>query len=412
VCDFEKCLGKKCDLGFELASNRTEGSCCPPCVPKDVCVYNNTEYKVGEVLTHECVTVTCHKTNGLFQIMENITECGSQDCDPGFKYEIKAGECCGECTQVACVYDAPNNTRQTLKIGEVHSYKCENVTCREVNGSLMTDRSSEKCSYSSQSDCDPGFKYEQNEGECCGSCTPDTCVYETLDNTTHSLKIGDVRSYKCENVTCREVNGLPMTDRSSEKCSYLSQSDCDPCFDYVKQEDECCGLCQQKCCVYNAPDKTKHFLQDREAYKFQCTTGTCNKVNGSFVIMESIEKCPDFNPEDCIPETIQFDIDGCCRKCEPKNCAIVKNVTRLHVNDCTSIEDVEVTSCTGHCGSKSMYSMDMNNMMHNCSCCQEENYSTLPVKLKCANSSEILHHYMHIDSCYCQPLKCNGTSIG
>ncbi|XP_039550216.1 intestinal mucin-like protein [Pimephales promelas] len=203
-----------------------------------------------------------------------------------------------------------------------------------------------------------------------------------------------------------------MTDRSSEKCSYLSQSDCDPCFDYVKQEDECCGLCQQKCCVYNAPDKTKHFLQDREAYKFQCTTGTCNKVNGSFVIMESIEKCPDFNPEDCIPETIQFDIDGCCRKCEPKNCAIVKNVTRLHVNDCTSIEDVEVTSCTGHCGSKSMYSMDMNNMMHNCSCCQEENYSTLPVKLKCANSSEILHHYMHIDSCYCQPLKCNGTSIG
>ncbi|XDV53262.1 hypothetical protein PO909_021817 [Leuciscus waleckii] len=138
VCDFEKCLGKKCDLGYELASNTSEGSCCPPCVPKDVCVYNNTEYEIGEV----------------------------------------------------------------------HSYKCENVTCREINGSLVTEKSIRECPYLSSLNCGPG--------------------------------------------------------------------------------------------------------------------------------------------------TIQFDSDGCCEICEPSNCVLEKNLTLLHVSDCVSINKVEVTSCTGHCGTKSM----------------------------------------------------------
>uniref|UniRef100_A0A673MKV1 CTCK domain-containing protein n=1 Tax=Sinocyclocheilus rhinocerous TaxID=307959 RepID=A0A673MKV1_9TELE len=83
-----------------------------------------------------------------------------------------------------------------------------------------------------------------------------------------------------------------------------------------------------------------------------------------------------------------------------------KNVTRLRVDNCTSIEDVEVTSCTGHCDTKSMYSMNTKNiMMHNCSCCQEEKFSQRQVMLKCANSSEILHDYIYVESCRCTPTK-------
>ncbi|XP_048010437.1 intestinal mucin-like protein [Megalobrama amblycephala] len=473
VCDLNLCLQKKCDLGFELASNKTEGSCCPLCVPKDVCVYKNTEYKVGEVYSYKCETVTCHKMNGSFMIKKNITECSSHNCSPGFEYVKKEGECCGSCTQVACIYDAPNNTRQTLKVGEVQSYTCEtvtcreingsfmtdrssekcsylsssdckpgfeyvkkgaccgecrqvdciydapnntrqtlkvgevqsytceNVTCREINGSLMTDRSSEKCSYLSSSDCSPGFKYMKKEGACCGSCTQVACIYDAPNNTRQTLKVGEVHSYKCENVTCREINGSFMTDRSSEKCTYLSSSDCKPCFEYVKQEGECCGSCQQKCCIYDAPDKTTHNLQDREAYNFKCTTGTCNKVNGSFVIVESIKKCPEFKPEDCVPDTIELDIDGCCNTCKPRNCILEKNHTILHVDGCTSIENVEVTSCTGHCDSRSMYSMDMNNMTHSCFCCQEDQFSNRNVTLKCANGSEKFYNYMYIETCKC-----------
>ncbi|XP_048013931.1 mucin-2-like [Megalobrama amblycephala] len=95
--------------------------------------------------------------------------------------------------------------------------------------------------------------------------------------------------------------------------------------------------------------------------------------------------------------TIQFDIDGCCRICEPSNCALEKDITRLHFNGCISIEDVEVTSCTGHCDSRSMYSMDMNDMTHSCFCCQEDQFSNRNVTLKCANGSEIPHDYKYRD---------------
>ncbi len=52
------------------------------------------------------------------------------------------------------------------------------------------------------------------------------------------------------------------------------------------------------------------------------------------------------------------------------------------------------------------YSMEKNIMMHNCSCCQEEKFSQRQVMLKCANSSEILHNYIYVESCRCTPTKC------
>ncbi|CAM4734140.1 unnamed protein product [Leuciscus chuanchicus] len=99
----------------------------------------------------------------------------------------------------------------------------------------------------------------------------------------------------------------------------------------------------------------------------------------------------------------------CCpeiRCGEHSNCVLMKNVTRLHVNNCTSIEYVEVTSCTGHCDTKSMYSMEKNIMMHSCSCCREETLKNQTVTLKCANSNEIPHNYTYVESCTCTPTEC------
>jgi len=39
---------------------------------------------------------------------------------------------------------------------------------------------------------------------------------------------------------------------------------------------------------------------------------------------------------------------------EPTNCVLGKNVTHLRFDNCTSIDNVEVTSCTGQCDSKSL----------------------------------------------------------
>uniref|UniRef100_A0A673MKU4 CTCK domain-containing protein n=2 Tax=Sinocyclocheilus rhinocerous TaxID=307959 RepID=A0A673MKU4_9TELE len=86
----------------------------------------------------------------------------------------------------------------------------------------------------------------------------------------------------------------------------------------------------------------------------------------------------------------------------------VTNTTDVTVNDCKSIHPIEVTSCSGHCDTESMYSMGANIMMHSCSCCQEMKTSIKKVQLKCSDDSVIDHNYVYIESCKCTPVTCEN----
>ncbi|KAL1247256.1 hypothetical protein QQF64_022632 [Cirrhinus molitorella] len=219
-----------------------------------------------------------------------------------------------------------------------------------------------------------GSEYVKQKGECCGTCVPNMCTY-TADNTTYHLQVGQILGDKCENVTCRKDNGS-FVIKKTKPCSSSSLS---------------CG-------------------SDREGYKFKCTTATCREINGMFLMTESIKKCPELNPDDCEPGTLTLDVDGCCQICKSRNCVLQKNITHLHVDGCTSIEPVEVTSCTGHCDSKSMYSMDTKSMMHSCFCCHEEKTNHRNVTLNCADNSKIVRDYVYIESCVCNECVDKNTS--
>ncbi|RXN22548.1 mucin-2-like isoform X6 [Labeo rohita] len=142
-CDTSLC-SRKCDVGYELAEEIPDDGCCAPCVPKDVCVYNNTEYKVGEVV----------------------------------------------------------------------NYKCENITCRDINGVFVTEKNTPKCPYFNPDDCEPGTEKSDAEG-CCKTCEPKACT--VLKNTTH------VEANDCKSVHPIEVTSC--SGRCSTQSMYSMEKD-------------------------------------------------------------------------------------------------------------------------------------------------------------------------------------------
>uniref|UniRef100_A0A8C2HZH2 Mucin-2 n=1 Tax=Cyprinus carpio TaxID=7962 RepID=A0A8C2HZH2_CYPCA len=151
-------------------------------------------------------------------------------------------------------------------------------------------------------------------------------------------------------------------------------------FEYVKKEGECCGSCRQVACIYDAPDKTRHVLKVKVHLK--------NILKLFFIVSVHLLLCSSvfmFQSSFCLGwKRVQFQM----------------HESVLHSSDWWFFF-----------GNPCRYSMEKNIMMHNCSCCQEEKFSHQQVTLKCANSSEILHDYIYVESCRCTPTKCEENTI-
>ncbi|XP_056307686.1 intestinal mucin-like protein [Danio aesculapii] len=415
ICKPMKCPNVppvNCTEPFMLV-NVTDPSepCCrrQVCKPKELCAFNNTECKPGtKIHVEPCVECNCawDPWTELYQMNCYPEMCPDDECLEGFEYVKQDGECCGTCKLISCIYYREDNTKHILYDGDVKNFTCETVSCHEINGSFLIEKSKTVCPYSSTHVCEYGFKYVTKDGGCCGTCEPVACIYHSPDNTIHILKDEEKFEYECQTVTCNQVNGSFELNITSTECIQSSEA-CVSGFQYVKKDGECCGSCVQVACIYDAPDKTTHVLQEGLRYNFTCMNVTCLKRNDVFTIKESYKKCPSFNQDNCVEGTKRFDEDGCCPICETRNCAPVKNVTRLKVNNCSSTEDVEITSCAGHCDSKSMYSMWTNrNMTNSCSCCQAEKTSIREVTLMCEGDLQISQIYTYIETCTCTPVMC------
>ncbi|KAM7423466.1 hypothetical protein PAMA_000019 [Pampus argenteus] len=155
--------------------------------------------------------------------------------------------------------------------------------------------------------------------------------------------------------------------------------------------------------------------------------------------------CPTQPPLSCDQEgqVKVTDIDGCCQKekcecdvnrcpdvlscpagytlntimgvcCHKYTCGIPKHqpchvsTTSVYLESqgCQSKDLVNVTSCSGACGTNTFFSTKTSSLQHTCSCCQELATSMRQTQLFCPNNTEITYTYMHINACGCLKTEC------
>uniref|UniRef100_A0AAZ3PKS5 Uncharacterized protein n=2 Tax=Oncorhynchus tshawytscha TaxID=74940 RepID=A0AAZ3PKS5_ONCTS len=266
-------------------------------------------------------------------------------------------------------------------------------------------------------DCQPGWEaiISTSISSCCPeyTCVPKgVCVYNNIEYQPGA----EVPEGTCENCICSSIMD-PSTKLNNIVCTNIScDTTCSQGFQYQAIPGQCCGKCVQTSCVVTMPDKTKHTIQVNETWSppgDKCVKYTCEKTGGQYIPGEVKTVCPAFSPENCVPGTEKTDANGCCKTCTERSnvCEMKYTTTSIVISGCATAEPVEINSCSGNCGTSSMYSAEANTMMHYCSCCQEATTSQKEVELMCPDGSKVKHSYIHVESCGCHVTDCDaGTT--
>ncbi|KAM4845228.1 mucin-5B [Thomomys bottae] len=182
VCNTTTCTQRppECGPGQELIRVQEEGGCCPSftCKPK-LCEYNGTVYGVGASFPAviPCHTCTCLLEDTLAPTVQCKEEACTTACPQGFKSARKAGQCCGECVQAACLTPegGPVQPHQTWVDSRVNN--CTEYRCEEKSGVYVLTPQPTHCP--DVSSC-RGVLRKKN---CCYSCEEDNAC-QVHSNTT------------------------------------------------------------------------------------------------------------------------------------------------------------------------------------------------------------------------------------
>ncbi|KAJ7995021.1 hypothetical protein DPEC_G00255580 [Dallia pectoralis] len=302
------------------------------------------------------------------------------------------------------------------KANEHWTHNCQECVCDEYSLEVHCKNKSCECDGEgcASFNCPIGFKKEATVGDCCPTyhCVPkNVCVANNTEYHPGAI----VPLGKCQSCVCSErVN--PKTHLHVVHCKTTDCNNCPMGYEYQTSADQCGGKCVQTSCVVSLPDNTTHTIQPGSIWtpsENKCLRFECVQIMDQLITVKAKTVCPDFYPEDCIPGTEVLAPDNCCHICISKTtpCSVTTTKEFLFSNGCKSVNEVEITSCGGSCGTYSMYSLEANMMQHSCSCCLEASTTKKQVDMICPDGSKSKQTYIYIEKCGCQKSACAAPDV-
>lgn len=216
----EKCPDPWEESEFEIEKQYIPGQCCPKFI-KTGCRHNGIIYKPGEKwksVDDKCATEICALESNITKYKE-IEVC-NKNCTPGWIYEEKENECCGQCKQAYCMIEdmfyKPDTTWYSID-------NCTIFTCKKQGEQLVISSSSVVCP--DVTDCPDTLLYMQN---CCKICNLtsynhkiESCVANVLEeqNTIGMFSIKHRVHGLCKNL--EPINGITECHGICESNSYF-----------------------------------------------------------------------------------------------------------------------------------------------------------------------------------------------
>uniref|UniRef100_A0A2K5Z643 Mucin-5AC n=1 Tax=Mandrillus leucophaeus TaxID=9568 RepID=A0A2K5Z643_MANLE len=279
----------------------------------------------------------------------NTSHCPAPvDCPEGARAipTYEEGDCCPvqKCNWTECSINGTLYQPGAV----VSSSLCETCRC-ELPGGPLSDTFVVSCETQiCNSHCPVGFEYQEQSGQCCGTCVQVACVTNTSGSSTHLF-----------------YPGMHLAETWSDPGNHCVTYECE------KHLDGLVVVTTKKACP-----------------PLSCSLDEARM---------SKDGCCRFCPPTPLPPQYQ----------NQSTCAVYHRSQIIQQQGCNSSEPVRLAYCRGNCGdSSSMYSFEGNMVEHRCQCCQELQTSLRNVTLHCADGSSRTFSFTEVEQCGCRGQRC------